>query len=122
MHYSRNAAKPAQDSENRMSSIVVTTRAGNVETIEASPGTSVMELIRGAGIEDIAALCGGTCSCATCHVYVAEQYLPLLAAADPMENDMLEGSSRRAANSRLSCQLMFEDRLDGLEVAIAPED
>jgi len=75
-----------------------------------------------AGFDDLLALCGGCCSCATCHVLVAEEQLSLLPAMSPDEDDLLESSDHRQANSRLSCQLEISDALDGLKVTIAPED
>ncbi|NCP11549.1 MAG: 2Fe-2S iron-sulfur cluster binding domain-containing protein [Sphingomonadales bacterium] len=102
--------------------IHVTDRAGNESAIEARPGYTVMETIRDAGFDDLLALCGGCCSCATCHVLVAEEQLSLLPAMSPDEDDLLESSDHRQANSRLSCQLEISDALDGLKVTIAPED
>lgn len=103
-----------------MSEITVITRDGQAHSIPAEIGVSVMEIIRDAGIDDLAALCGGSCSCATCHVYV-DSDAPGLAARSPAEDDLLSGSDYRTETSRLSCQLVFNESLEGLRVTIAPE-
>jgi len=104
-----------------MANIVVTARNGEARTVPAVAGTSVMELIREAGIDDLAALCGGSCSCATCHVYIDADQQAALIAVSEAEDDLLSGSDYRSGASRLSCQLIFEDQMDGLRVTIAPE-
>ena len=88
-----------------MAKLIVTTRDGTEHEVEAQAGLSVMEIIRDAGFDELLALCGGCCSCATCHVHVD-----------------LESSDHRNESSRLSCQLAFSDALDGLKVTIADED
>jgi ferredoxin, 2Fe-2S len=67
-------------------------------------------------------LCGGCCSCATCHVYVESGSSFSLPPMKDDEDDLLDCSDHRAANSRLSCQIPFTDALSGLTVRIAPED
>lgn len=103
-----------------MAEIIVTTRAGTEVTLAARPGMSVMEIIRDGGIDELLALCGGCCSCATCHVYVAAGSETGTAGAD--EADLLDSSDHRTPASRLSCQIPFTAALDGLRVTIAPED
>lgn len=105
-----------------MPKITVTDRSGAAREIEAAAGLSVMENIRDAGIEDLLALCGGCCSCATCHVIVDDAWIAATGEAGDDENDVLDGSDHRTAASRLSCQIEMTDRLDGLCVTIAPED
>lgn len=83
---------------------------------------SVMQVIRDHGFDDLLALCGGCCSCATCHVYVDAGQLAMLPPMSADEDDLLDSSGSRNAMSRLSCQLPFGDDLDGLKVTIAPED
>ena len=100
----------------------VVTRAGERLAIPAEAGLSVMHVLRAAGIDDVLALCGGTCSCATCHVYVDPAFASALAPLSPDEDDLLEASCHRTAQSRLCCQIRMSDELDGLAVAIAPED
>lgn len=105
-----------------MPTLNVTTRGGDTRAIEAEPGLSVMEVIRDAGIDELLALCGGCCSCATCHVYVDGEFAEALPPVSDDENDLLDSSDYRLATSRLSCQLRFSDALDGLSVTIAPDD
>lgn len=105
-----------------MGKIVVTLRDGETREIEASAGISIMETIRDDGIDELMAICGGCCSCATCHVYVDESQLSLLPEMSEDEDSLLGASDHRNATSRLSCQIPFSDALDGLRVTIAPED
>ena len=105
-----------------MPKLIVTLREGVQQEIIGQAGHSVMEVIREGGIDELLALCGGACSCATCHVYVDPAFADRLPAISPDENDLLDGSAQRQAGSRLSCQLPFSDALDGMRVTIAPED
>jgi len=105
-----------------MTTIYVTDRSGVEHTIDAANGYSLMEVIRGAGLEELLALCGGCLSCATCHVIVAPGHENALPPLSPDENDLLDSSANRTATSRLSCQLRVSEALDGLRVQIAPED
>lgn len=105
-----------------MPSLTVITRDETRHPIEAEVGLSVMEIIRRAGFDELVALCGGCCSCATCHVYVRGEDLARLPPLAGDENDLLDSSEHRTDRSRLSCQLKFSADMDGLEVAIAPED
>ncbi|WP_245445816.1 2Fe-2S iron-sulfur cluster-binding protein [Mesorhizobium kowhaii] len=108
--------------EELMTKINVTTRSGETRSFAASEGLSVMEIIRDGGIDELLALCGGCRSCATCHVHVDPEDFDKLDAMSDDENELLEGSSTRDATSRLSCQIPFSRRLDGLRVTIAAED
>jgi ferredoxin, 2Fe-2S len=105
-----------------MVQITVTTRDGVERTVEGQAGVSVMEVIRDAGFDELLALCGGCCSCATCHVHVDPAFADRLPAMSDDENDLLDSSDHRQATSRLSCQVSFNEDLDGLRVRIAPED
>ena len=105
-----------------MTTISVTTREGKARDLDALKGYSVMEIIRGAGIDGLLALCGGCLSCATCHVYVDPAFAHRLRPMSSDEADLLRSSEARTERSRLSCQLPFEPSLDGLAVTIAPED
>ena len=105
-----------------MPKLIVTTREGEEREIMGEAGLSVMEVIRDAGIDELLALCGGCCSCATCHVHVDPAFADQLPAMSPDEDDLLDSSDERNATSRLSCQLPFTDALDGLKVTIAGED
>jgi ferredoxin, 2Fe-2S len=99
--------------------IHVTDQSGNRHTLEALEGWRVMEVIRDWGL-DIKAECGGACACATCHVHVAEDWLGKLYPASDEEHDMLDNAFDVEANSRLSCQILMSEALDGLEVRLAP--
>ena len=103
-----------------MAQIHVTDREGEAHVLDASPGWSVMEVIREGGLP-IEAACGGCCACATCHVYVAPEWLAKLEPASDEEDRMLDEAYQVQENSRLSCQIRFGDELDGLEVTLAPE-
>jgi len=105
-----------------MPKLTIVTRSGQETTIDAQAGLSVMEAIRDAGFDELLALCGGCCSCATCHVHVDAAWTDAVGGPDADEADLLESSDHRTAASRLSCQIEMTDRLDGLKVAIAPED
>lgn len=105
-----------------MPQLIVVTREGETRAIEGETGLSVMEVIRDAGIDELLALCGGCCSCATCHVHVDPDYADRLPAMSDDENELLAISDDRDANSRLSCQIPFTDALDGMTVTIAKED
>ncbi|GAW41153.1 Rhodocoxin [Brevundimonas sp. SH203] len=104
-----------------MPGVTVILREGEAVAVEAEIGVSMMEAIRNAGIDEVVALCGGSCSCATCHVFVEEgaEALPEMGAD---EADMLECSLYRQPNSRLSCQLPVTAATAGLVVRIAPEE
>ncbi|KQM61589.1 MULTISPECIES: 2Fe-2S iron-sulfur cluster-binding protein [unclassified Sphingomonas] len=99
--------------------LTVTTRDGSVRDIDGQAGLSVMEAIRDGGIDELAAICGGCCSCATCHVYIDAADLALLPPMEADEDDLLDGSEHRTERSRLSCQIAI---FDGMRVEIAPED
>ena len=105
-----------------MPRLIVTTREGEASEIDVGEGLTVMEAIRDNGFDELLALCGGCCSCATCHVHVDPEFLGQLPPMSEDEDDLLESSDHREVNSRLSCQLPFTDALDGLKVTIAPED
>lgn len=105
-----------------MPKLIVTLRTGEERAIDAPAGLSVMEAMRDNGIDEILALCGGCCSCATCHVQVDPAFADRLPAMSVDENELLDSSDHRVATSRLSCQIPFTDALDGLRVTVAPED
>ena len=89
---------------------------GNSKTIEVEKGLSVMEGAIQNNIPGIDADCGGSMACATCHVYVEEKWLDKLLEAEEGEVDMIDMAFEPKKNSRLSCQLMVSDELDGLTV------
>ena len=105
-----------------MAKLNVVTREGQEVVLEGQEGLSIMEIIRDGGIDELLALCGGCCSCATCHVHVDPAFADKLPPISEDENDLLDSSDHRNDQSRLSCQLTFNEALDGLRVTIAPED
>ncbi len=105
-----------------MSSFTVVSRDGANLSIDGQNGRSLMEHIREAGLDEMLALCGGCCSCATCHVYIEPRFLALLPPMSQDEDELLDGSEHRLSNSRLSCQIPFHDHLDTIVVRIAPDE
>lgn len=103
-----------------MITLNVVDRQGATTEISVEPGISLMEAIRDNGFDQLLALCGGGCSCATCHVYVDGM------AADPPltedEDDLLDSSSHRTPTSRLSCQIDLTSAHGGVTVRIAPDE
>jgi 2Fe-2S ferredoxin len=105
-----------------MPKLIVVTREGDEREIEGEAGLSVMEVIREAGIDELLALCGGCCSCATCHVHIDPAFADRLPPMSDDENELLAISDDRSSDSRLSCQIQFTAALDGMTVTIAKED
>lgn len=105
-----------------MPEVKIITRDGDEHLLEIREGVTLMETIRDAGLDELLALCGGCCSCATCHVYVDPAYADRLPPMSGDEDDLLDGSDHRAQASRLSCQIPMTAGLDGLSARIAPED
>ena len=101
-----------------MPKITYTDFQGTSKTIEVESGLSVMEGAIQNDIPGIDADCGGGMACATCHVYVKEEWLDKLTSKEDGEEDMLDMAFEPKNNSRLSCQLIVSDELDGLEVNI----
>ena len=99
--------------------IRVTDQDGERHKLPALAGWRVMEIIRDAGLP-IKAECGGCCSCATCHVYVDDSWLEKIPPAHDEEIEMLDEAFDVEDNSRLSCQILMHDDLNGLEVTLAP--
>jgi 2Fe-2S ferredoxin len=105
-----------------MGHLRVVSRSGVKTEVDAADGLTIMEIVRDAGFADLMALCGGCCSCATCHVFVDPLFAGRLRELGDDEDELLEGSRHRRPNSRLSCQLVFDETLDGMQIEIAPED
>jgi 2Fe-2S ferredoxin len=94
---------------------------GTARSVEGRAGDSVMETAIRQNIRGIDAECGGACACATCHVYVADDWIARLAPPDEMELDMLDSvAADREAGSRLSCQIPLTAALAGLVVRVPP--
>ena len=101
--------------------IKVTDRFGEIHELEGQPGDHLMEILREVpwGVE---AICGGMCSCATCHVYIDPEWRDKFDAREMDEEDLLDFLDYRQEGSRLSCQLELGDRHDGLSLTLAPEE
>jgi ferredoxin, 2Fe-2S len=99
--------------------LFVTDHAGVTHELEALEGWRVMEVIRDWGI-GIKAECGGACACATCHVYVDPAWTGLLVPPTDEEIERLDEAMLVEDGSRLSCQILMSDALDGLKVTLAP--
>ena len=100
--------------------IKVTDRDGNKHELEGDSNSTLMEILRDAGL-DIEAACGGCCACATCHVYVKNKWLDKINPQDDDEESMLDQAFDVKETSRLSCQISLSDDLDGIELELAPE-
>ncbi|MGN5374938.1 2Fe-2S iron-sulfur cluster-binding protein [Sphingomonas hankookensis] len=105
-----------------MPMLTVVDRVGEERTVDAEVGLSVMEVLKINGFDELLALCGGCCSCATCHVHVDPAWLDRLPPMSEDEDDLLDAVDDRDATSRLSCQVPVTDALDGLKITIADED
>ena len=99
--------------------IYCTDTEGKEVEMPATAEWSIMEIIREGGLP-ILAQCGGSCACATCHVYVEPEWKDKLPEPTEEEVGMLDGAFEVTADSRLACQLIFTDKLDGLKVKLAP--
>ena len=105
-----------------MPKLVVTNRRGEETRIDTPAGLSLMRVLCQAGFDDILALCGGVCSCGTCHVYIDDGAGSRLVPVSADEDALLNSSRHRRESSRLSCQLLVTAEFDGLRLTIAPED
>jgi len=101
---------------NQMPKITYISHDNKKNTVEVQVGLSVMEGALQNSIEGIDADCGGSMACATCHVYVSENWLNKIEKIHDAEQDMLDMAYEPKKNSRLSCQIIMSDDLDGLEV------
>jgi ferredoxin, 2Fe-2S len=102
-----------------MPHVIFVRHDGAESKVEAVAGRSVMETARQAGISGIEGECGGNLSCATCHVYVDEEWLGCINPLEEMEHEMLDAvTSGRQPNSRLSCQIMVTDAIDNIRINI----
>ena len=105
-----------------MTTVNIIAHDGRATAVTAADGITLMEVIRDAGFAELLALCGGCCSCATCHVHVDAATSARLGAPGVDENDLLDSSNHRDAFSRLSCQIVITPELDGMTATIARED
>ena len=102
-----------------MGIIKVKDREGRIHELRGENGSTIMEIIRDAGL-DIEAACGGCCACATCHVYITNDKIDKLKIIDDDEESMLDQAFEVKKNSRLGCQIEYEDEMDGMEITLAP--
>jgi ferredoxin, 2Fe-2S len=94
-------------------------KTGERQDIDVPVGHSLMEAAIDNSVEGIVAECGGACACATCHAYIDDAWLSKLPELNDMEDAMLDATSERRANSRLTCQIEMTDDLDGMVVHVA---
>jgi len=99
----------------------VVDRDGGEHQVEAVPDGSLMETLRELDY-GVSAICGGMCSCATCHVYIAPEWAAKLPTRQSDEGDLLAELQFRRDNSRLSCQIQLKQEYDGLRVTLAPDE
>ena len=104
-----------------MALLRVIDRDGQEQEVEAKVGLKVMEILRELDY-GVAAICGGMCSCATCHIYVDADWQSRLPAPMSDERELLTELAHTQDNSRLSCQIEFTAELSGLRVTIAPDE
>ncbi|MCH2190028.1 MAG: 2Fe-2S iron-sulfur cluster-binding protein [Gammaproteobacteria bacterium] len=103
-----------------MPKIVFIDHQGEQRIIDANVGDSVMEAATSNDVPGIDADCGGACACATCHIYVDQQWAEVVGAASELEAEMLEVAEGVKTNSRLACQMNITEEMDGL-VVTTPE-
>lgn len=87
--------------------------------MEAEPGVNLMDVAYDNAVPGILGDCGGTCSCATCHAYIAPEWLARTGQPDEIEEAMLDAAIDRRGNSRLLCQIEASDAIDGIEIEVA---
>ena len=103
-----------------MSKIFVTDREENTQELKAETGLTLMEIIRDAGL-DIEAACGGCCACATCHLYIDKDWKEKLPKIEIDEESMLDQAFHVTSQSRLGCQIEYNNNIDGIKLTLAPE-
>lgn len=99
-----------------MTKILFIAHDGSEQTVNAKNGDNIMETAVSHSVLGIDADCGGTCACATCHVYIDEKFTAITGAPNEMEQSMLDFAEDVQANSRLSCQIVVTDKMDGMIV------
>ena len=103
-----------------MSKIFVTDREKNTYELKAETGLTLMEIIRDAGL-DIEAACGGCCACATCHLYIDKDWKEKLLKIEIDEESMLDQAFYVTSQSRLGCQIEYDNNINGIMLTLAPE-
>lgn len=106
-----------------MGKVYVTDRNGEKRELDIPNGSTLMEPLRDLDSGGVEALCGGMCSCATCHVFIEPEWFAKLDERQDDELELLEGTECFDENkSRLSCQITMRDELDGMVLTVAPEE
>ncbi|WP_310531278.1 2Fe-2S iron-sulfur cluster-binding protein [Novosphingobium sp.] len=105
-----------------MTTFTVVAHDGLEQVFSTEAGVSIMEIIRDGGVENFPAICGGCCSCATCHVYIDPASLKGAPSVSEDENELLDSAEHRRSTSRLSCQVLSEFLQDGARVELPPAD
>ena len=105
-----------------MTQLIVVNQSGEETTVDAAEGRTLMEIIRDNGFDEMLALCGDCCSCATCHVHIDPAFVGAIPAMSEDENDLLDSSDHRNEFSRLACQVPMTAALAGAKITIAKED
>lgn len=105
-----------------MPDVRIILRDGGASQVSLAPDRSLMEAMREAGFDELLALCGGNCSCATCHVILEAKAFAALPTISDDEDDLLESSRHREPTSRLSCQIDTALLPEGSVIKIAPEE
>jgi 2Fe-2S ferredoxin len=102
-------------------SVIFVEEDGTVKQLAAEEGQTLMEVGKFAGVEGLLAECGGVCACATCHVYIDEQWMPKIGPSSELEAGMLDlVEENLKPGSRLSCRILLDKSMDGLRVTVAP--
>ncbi|PYG01418.1 MULTISPECIES: 2Fe-2S iron-sulfur cluster-binding protein [unclassified Thioalkalivibrio] len=104
-----------------MPNVIFVESDGQTHEVEAEVGSSLMASAVGNGVPGILADCGGDCACATCHVYVDDDWSERIGPPNPMEDELLSAREDRRDNSRLSCQVNIEPDHEGLRVFLPEE-
>lgn len=104
-----------------MALIKITNLKGEKSELDAPNGDTLMEALRDNGYDEIEAICGGVCSCSTCHVYVEGEWMDKLGERSEDEYQLVSSTEHYRDNSRLSCQITVTDEMDGLEITIAEQ-
>ena len=103
-----------------MGTIFVNDREGKTHKLDAQEGLTFMEIIRDAGL-DIEAACGGCCACATCHLYIDKDWKEKLPKIEIDEESMLDQAFHVTSQSRLGCQIEYNNNINGIKLTLAPE-
>jgi 2Fe-2S ferredoxin len=113
-----DAWRPAKEYDGRMAKITFIQPDGSEQVVDATPGITVMEAAKLNMVPGIEAECGGACACATCHVYIDNEWRVTTGMPSQMEEDMLDFAFDVRESSRLSCQIKVTPALDGLIVRV----